>query len=128
MRSTEILTEAKESWGYHLLLDCRGMNDNVEDEKIIKKFVKELVDRIDMIAVGDPLVKYFPPKPDPKSGWSIVQLIVTSTIVCHFMDQSREAYIDVFSCKKFEPGDAEAVVREFFEPEHIKSHFLNRQA
>ena len=128
MRSTEILTEAKESWGYHLLLDCRGMNDNVEDEKTIRKFVKELVDRIDMIAVGDPLVKYFPPKPDPKSGWSIVQLIVTSTIVCHFMDQSREAYIDVFSCKKFEPSDAEDVVREFFEPEHIKSHFLNRQA
>jgi S-adenosylmethionine/arginine decarboxylase-like enzyme len=33
-------------------------------------------------------------------GYSVAQLIHTSSITCHFMDTSGDAYIDIFSCKE----------------------------
>jgi len=114
-------------WGYHLMLDCRGMNDALNSKKEITKFVKELVIAIDMVAVGKPIIKYLCEN-DPKSGYSLVQLIQTSNITAHFMDQDRTAYFDVFSCKKFEPAIVESIVKKYFNPSNIKSNFLTRRA
>ena len=43
------------------------------------------------------------------SGFSMTQLIETSLISGHFANQSNTAYLDVFSCKPYDP----AVVEEF---------------
>jgi S-adenosylmethionine/arginine decarboxylase-like enzyme len=130
MKFSEILSEQqhKKAWGYHVMLDCAGLGDGITNKETIKEFLKELVERIDMEAVGEPILKYFPAKPDPKSGWTAVQLIVTSNITCHFMDQDRTGYIDVFSCKDFDPKEVEAVVEEYFNPSKIKSKFVTRDA
>ena len=115
-------------WGYHLLLDCRdcdrpliGSRENIYD------FVKAIVQRIDMTAVGEPIIKYLC-EGDPKAGYSLLQLISTSSIVGHFMDGSGDAYIDVFSCKPFDIKEAEACVKEFFNPAKIRVNFLTRNA
>ncbi len=40
---------------------------------------------------------------DPKTkGTSAVQFILTSTIVIHTLDLMKSAYINIFSCKKFD--------------------------
>jgi len=109
------------------MLDCRGMNDALNSKKEITKFVKELVIAIDMVAVGKPIIKYLC-EHDPKSGYSLVQLIQTSNITAHFMDQDYTAYFDVFSCKEFDPTVAETIVKKYFNPSNIKSNFITRQA
>ena len=43
------------------------------------------------------------------SGYSMVQLIETSLISAHFANLTNTAYIDVFSCKPYDPE----VVAEF---------------
>ena len=43
------------------------------------------------------------------AGFSMVQLIETSLISAHFANQSNTTYLDVFSCKAYNPE----VVREF---------------
>jgi S-adenosylmethionine/arginine decarboxylase-like enzyme len=43
------------------------------------------------------------------AGYSMVQLIETSLISAHFANQSNATYLDVFSCKAYDPE----VVREF---------------
>lgn len=113
-------------WGYHLMLDCRGMNENVTKKSQIKKFVKDLVKQIDMIAVGPPQIEYLLPKTD-NAGYSVVQLIQTSNITAHFTDTGT-AYIDIFSCKEFDPEIATALVNQVFTPTNIKSKLLKRQA
>jgi S-adenosylmethionine/arginine decarboxylase-like enzyme len=80
-----------------------------------------------MVAVGKPIIKYLC-EDDPKSGYSLVQLIQTSNITAHFMDQDHTAYFDVFSCKEFDPAIVEAIVNKYFSPTNIKSNFLTRQA
>lgn len=114
-------------WGYHLMLDVSECNENIEDRDTIAKFVKDLVERIDMIAHGDPLIEYLLPG-DPKQGYSLVQLIQTSNICVHFIEPDRTAYVDVFSCKEFDPEIVKQCFRDYFGALSMKEHFLHRQA
>jgi len=117
-----------EHFGFHLLLDCSNCNrDLIGSKDNIYNFVKVLVKRIDMIAVGEPIIEMMCVG-DPKVGYSLMQLISTSNITSHFMDISGEAYIDIFSCKPYNIEDAKSCVQEFFEPERIFSRFLIRDA
>jgi S-adenosylmethionine/arginine decarboxylase-like enzyme len=75
---------------------------------------------------GDPQILHF--GDGPRAGYTLVQLIHTSCITGHFCDESDSAYIDVFSCKPFEPSDVQKVVSEFFGPEYSKRYFTTRGA
>ena len=99
-------------WGYHLLLDCSGCDIvQISNKDNIYKFVKDLVDRIDMEAHGEPIIEHLLPG-DPKQGYSLMQLITTSNISAHFMELDGTAYFDIFSCKEFDIEIAKQVVRQ----------------
>jgi len=114
-------------WGYHLMLDCQGMNDNITSKACLKEFIADLIKQIKMEAVGKPVIKYLL-EGHQNSGYSLVQLIQTSNITGHFMDQDRTAYIDVFSCKKFNPKIVEKIVKKHFGTTKIKSKIVTRTA
>ena len=96
-------------WGYHLMLDCSGCS-GIDSRENIYKFIKDLVQRIDMTAHGEPIIEYLLPG-DPKQGYSLMQLITTSNICGHFMELDGTAYVDVVSCKPFDLAVAQDVVR-----------------
>ena len=114
-------------FGYHLMLDCSGCNTNFASRDTIYKFTKDLVNRIDMIAYGEPIIEYLLPG-DPKQGYSLMQLITTSNICGHFMELDGTAYFDIFSCKEFDINTAQNVVKKYFNPKKIKVNFLTRHA
>jgi S-adenosylmethionine/arginine decarboxylase-like enzyme len=109
------------------MLDIAGCNENIKDKTKIAEFAKDLVERIDMIAHGDPIIEYMLPG-DPKQGYSLVQLIETSNITVHFIEPDYTAYVDVFSCKEFDAAVAKQCVRDYFNPLTMREHFLHRQA
>tara|TARA_Y100001937_G_scaffold54125_1_gene74679 strand:- start:2289 stop:2675 length:387 start_codon:yes stop_codon:yes gene_type:complete len=117
-----------EYWGYHLILDCKnGRKLNEDSEEDIRVFIKELVDKIDMVAYGEPNIAYLPTPSRPEcSGWSVVQLIYTSSITCHFADDSGDFYLDVFSCKIFDVDLVIDYVQQYFSPSTIKQTYLLR--
>ena len=103
-------------WGKHLSIDASDCNELRLSPEDLAKWVRELVKRIDMVAYGDPQIIHFG-KDDPKlAGWTVSQLIETSNIMAHFCDNTGEAYIDVFSCKDFDPAIVEKHFQETFEP------------
>jgi len=114
------------SWGYHLILDCSGCQD-IDDKDQIYNFVKDLIQKIDMIAHGEPVIEYLLPG-EPNQGYSLMQLITTSNICGHFMELDGTAYFDVFSCKEFDPSIVKKVVKHYFNPKKIKSKLIKRQA
>ena len=63
-----------------------------------------------------------------KEGYTLVQLIETSNICAHFVNETNALYLDVFSCKQFEPKIVLALVKAFFDAKKIETHFLERQA
>tara|TARA_A100001035_G_C27457503_1_gene353059 strand:- start:168 stop:527 length:360 start_codon:yes stop_codon:yes gene_type:complete len=116
-------------WGYHLVLDCKqGNKEKITDPDVIKDFSKTLVKDIEMVAYGDPIVEHFATHDKEKAGWTLVQLIETSNICCHFVDISGDFYLDVFSCQTFDNNKVIELVNKFFQPVNIKERFIERNA
>lgn len=119
----------EEYWGYHLILDCKECDiEKIKDKENIRIFVMTLVEHIDMKAYGEPIIEHFGSHNPIVAGYSLMQLIETSSITAHFAEGSGDAYIDIFSCKPYDIEVAKDVVREFFSPSKIKTTYLTRQA
>ena len=109
------------------MLDCsKCISTAIRSQSNISIFAKTLVKRIDMVPYGEPQVIHF--GSGDKAGYTLVQLIETSNITAHFCEETNDMYLDVFSCKKFDPADVEAVVNLFFSPIHKNRTFVTRQA
>ena len=115
------------TWGYHLLLDCSGCNQSIDNDIVIEKFVVELIPRIGMQAVDGPRIEYLLPK-TPNAGFRMMKMIQTSNITAHFVSATREGYIDLFSCKSFDKDVVVELVKKYFNPTNINETFLKRQA
>jgi S-adenosylmethionine decarboxylase len=109
------------------MLDCSGCNSNIADKHSIYSFTKELVNAIDMTAHGEPIIEFLLDG-DPKQGYSLMQLITTSSITGHFMELDGTAYFDVFSCKEYNIDTVKSVVQKYFSPAKTRVNFITRHA
>lgn len=116
-------------WGYHLIIDARSCDiAAITDPNCLKEFVSSLVRKIEMKAYGQPVIEHFATHEPDKAGYSLVQLIETSSITAHFVDKNGDAYIDIFSCKPFSIETAKQVIERFFSPVAMRIAYLTRQA
>ena len=120
-------------WGYHLSLNVAGCRVSaVTNHDLIKDFARDLVKRIDMVPYGEPMTVRF--GDGNKSGITLLQLIETSNIMCHFVDDDQHGtetgggYFDCFSCKPYDINVVIKCFREYFgnTSEHIT--YFTRQA
>lgn len=116
-------------WGYHLILDCKACDvSRITSYDTIKSFITDLVEKIEMVAYGNPIIEHFATHEPEKAGYSLVQLIETSSITGHFVDLTGDAYIDIFSCKPYDIEVALDCVKSYFNPTTIRTTYLTRQA
>ncbi len=114
-------------WGHHLLLNARKcVPSTIRSKSMIEAFSHNLVKKIDMVAYGQPQVIMF--GTGNKKGYTLVQLIETSNITGHFVEETDDMYLDVFSCKEFDPKTVEEVVAWYFAPKNIDTKFVSRDA
>jgi S-adenosylmethionine/arginine decarboxylase-like enzyme len=109
------------------MLDISGCSEAIKNREAIYNFNKDLVQKIDMTAHGEPIIEFLLPG-DPKQGYSLMQLITTSNICAHFVEPDMTAYIDIFSCKPFDINVAQDVVREHFAPTKMRINYITRNA
>ena len=115
-------------WGYHFAVNAVCDPSKVKDPENIKAFSKALVKAIDMVAYGEPTVVHFAEHAADKAGYTLVQLIETSNICAHFVDSTGEMYLDVFSCKQFNPEVVLHTAHEFFTTTVGNCHLFERDA
>jgi S-adenosylmethionine/arginine decarboxylase-like enzyme len=114
-------------WGHHLLLNARKcVPVTIRSNRLIEDFTRELVRKIDMVPYGNPQIVMF--GTGNKKGYTLVQLIETSNITGHFVEETNDMYLDVFSCKEFEPETVAEVVKYYFGPTNIDTKFVSRDA
>jgi S-adenosylmethionine decarboxylase len=114
-------------WGYHLVANFGNCNPKmIRCAQNITSFAKTLVKKIDMVPFGEPQVQHF--GHGNKAGFTLVQLIETSNICAHFVEETNDIYLDVFSCKNFDKIDVHHMVQVFFEPSSAQMMLINRQA
>ena len=106
--------DISKAWGLACSFDIYDCNpDKIRDADEIKRFVKELCDLIEMRRFGDTVVVNFG-EDERVAGFSMMQLIETSLISAHFANASNATYLDVFSCKPYDPDVVERFATEFF--------------
>lgn len=116
-------------WGYHLILDCHACDvPSIQSKETVYNWIKNLVKDIDMEPIGEPRIEYTAAEFPDKAGFTAIQVIVTSSIVAHFVDSTGDVYIDVFSCKPFDNDTVIASINQAFQPKKIRTNFLTRQA
>ncbi len=116
-------------WGYHAMFDCAACDrEKVSSHDNIYNFIKELVPAIDMVAFGEPQINHFATHAPDKAGFSFCQMIETSSITGHLVDESGDAYIDIFSCKPVDVGVAQDMIDKYFKPTKVRVNFITRNA
>jgi len=114
-------------WGLHYVLNAaRCCPRSIRSAPAITAFSKDLVKKIDMVPFGEPRVHHF--GTGNKAGYTLVQLIETSNIIAHFVEETDDMYLDVFSCKEFSPETVRTIVDNYFRPRAVSFQLLQRQA
>lgn len=114
-------------WGYHFIANVAGADlESISSEENIANFTNKLVTDIQMVPYGKPQIVKF--GTGDKAGYTLVQLIETSNICAHFSEEKQEIYLDVFSCKSFDPNVVMELIKEYFKTERIMGHLMFRSA
>ena len=115
----QILSEdLRPLWGIASAIDIYNCDpDKIRDDKTIRKFVGELCEFIEMKRFGETQVVHFG-EDERVAGYSMVQLIETSLISAHFANLTNTTYLDVFSCKLYDPEKVKNFAQDFFGGSH----------
>ena len=125
-------TAAAEKYGVELILDMHDCDASTFTRESIAEYFERLCDLIDMkredlhfwddVGVAEEDKQTSP----HTQGTSAVQFILTSSIVIHALDQLSAVYINMFSCKAFDPKLAEQFSVEWFGAGDCRARFIDR--
>jgi S-adenosylmethionine decarboxylase len=121
------VVEIQNAWGLASSFDIYKCNpETIRDADEIKRFVQELCELIEMKRFGECVVVNFG-EDERVAGFSMTQLIETSLISGHFANATNTTYLDVFSCKPYNPKIVEQFAMEFFGSSHCTTQVNLRQ-
>jgi S-adenosylmethionine/arginine decarboxylase-like enzyme len=113
-------------WGFLTSLDLYSCNaETIRSAEKIRQFVVELCELIAMKRFGECQVVHFGQE-ERVAGYSMVQLIETSLISGHFANLTNDAYIDIFSCKSYDPHQVGDFSKTYFQAESMEVHITER--
>lgn len=116
------------NYGKELILDLHECNPEKFNRKDLKRFFTDICDLIDMekckLCWWDDLHT-----PEDKKetephlvGTSAIQFIKTSNITIHTLDIMKRVYLNVFSCKEFDPKVAKQFCIDFFQCKNVAQY------
>lgn len=116
-----------EIWGLLSSVDLYDCDPEIiRDAEKIKRFVVKLCDLIEMKRFGETVVVHFG-EDERVAGYSMTQLIETSLISGHFANQTNAAYLDIFSCKIYNPDQVLEFAKEFFKAKTFNLQVTKRR-
>jgi S-adenosylmethionine/arginine decarboxylase-like enzyme len=112
-RPQQVPARASAPWGMLAAIDLHGCRQRrLADPDSILAFVPSVIEAIGMRAHGPLRLERF--GSGELEGWSAMQFIETSSITVHADEFSGRCFIDVFSCREFNPEVAAAVAVAHF--------------
>ena len=122
-------------WGYHFIVNLRNcskyphifkgpkyINQSTKD---INNIVNNIISKINTKAYGPIVINHFGEN-YRIAGLSMYQLIETSNLSAHFVDDSKDIYFDIFSCKKYDHNLVKSILKKEFNPKIIETVFIKR--
>lgn len=121
-----------DAYGFELIMDLHWCDSEKFNRESLNRYFTNLCDLIEMEKCevhfwDDVDVPPEEQQTDPKTkGTSAVCFILTSTIVIHTLDLLGVVYVNIFSCKEFEPDAAKNFTAGWFEGIIRNSTFVRR--
>jgi S-adenosylmethionine decarboxylase len=107
-------------WGQSVAIDLFNcQKKRLTDPKLIRSFIIQLTKKIKMKRHGETLIDRF--GSGDLEGYSAMQFVETSSITLHLDEFRLRAFVDIFSCKRFNSKEAEKFTKEFFRAKTAKS-------
>ncbi|OHA65159.1 MAG: hypothetical protein A3D64_02580 [Candidatus Wildermuthbacteria bacterium RIFCSPHIGHO2_02_FULL_49_9] len=117
----------KKLYGKELLLTLIDCNpETLRSKQKIVAFTKQMCGVIGMKPYGKPFVARFGLGKDFTAGYSLAQLIETSSITGHFSELWNRVYLDVFSCKEYDEKKAAAFAKKYFGTKRVIQKLVYR--
>jgi S-adenosylmethionine decarboxylase len=101
-------------FGQHLFIDLSGCSSLISEGEAIAAYAIAIVQLLNMKAYGPPVIEHFGHDDPATSGYTLVQLIETSSITGHFVDAAGTAHLDLFSCRAFNAEEALQFTEQYF--------------
>lgn len=118
--------EEAQPWGLEASIDLFGCDPvAIRAEETIRAFAVALCDHIHMRRYLDPLLVHFGAD-ERVSGFSLVQLIETSAVSGHFIEQVDAACLTIFSCAPYRPGEAARFCQQWFGAQAVQTSVVFR--
>ena len=112
-------------WGILASVDLYGCKpEYIRRPEKIRELITGLCSTIKMKRVGRPVIKRF--GDGDLLGYSALQFIETSSITLHFDETKNRAFVEIFSCKYFEPELARQFCQRFLEAKKSKLRYYLR--
>lgn len=122
-----------QDYGKELIMDVWECDPTVFTRESIEKFLKDLCDAIDMVRED---LHFWDDQDTPEDqkptephliGISVCQFIRTSNIIMHTLTVMKRLYINVFSCKDFDPAVVQRMVMEWCNGEVVRVQVIPRK-
>ena len=122
------MSNAKDiTFGWELILNLYDCDiEKISSKSHIEQYAKKLCEVIEMLPFGEPHVPYFGQNKPHTKGYSLVQLIETSSITGHFSEFKKSVYLNIFSCKPYDKDKALEFTKEWFGAQSVESHYITR--
>jgi len=120
--------DEKQSWGLATGINLYNCNpEYIRSAEKIKEYVYKLCELIEAERFGECIVVDFGENPRV-TGFSMMQLIETSLISGHFgMHSNPFAYLDIFSCKYYNPKTVIEFSVKFFQAKNYTFYYKIRK-
>jgi len=119
-------------YGGELILDLHGCNRAKFTRDCLDLYFTKLCDLIHMEKCEVHFWDDIGVPPDERQtsphtkGTSAVCFILTSSIVVHMLDELNAVYVNIFSCKEFDPVLAAKFTEEWFQANSCNHTFIDR--
>lgn len=122
------MTKKKQIYGMELIMDLYDCDSKiVASKKKLHEYIIKVCNLIKMKRYGKPFIERFGFGVDFTAGYSLAQLIESSSITGHFSELWGSAYINIFSCKSFNAKKAGEFTKKFFKAKKINHRLLIRK-
>lgn len=126
------MNKSKKPYGFELIMDLHDCDVSKFNRESLDGYFEKLCDAIEMKREDLHFWDYdgVPEEDRPTEahllGSSAVQFILTSSIVIHTLDLLGAAYVNIFSCKKYDTELAEKITKEWFVSKDCRTRFIER--
>ena len=105
--------DQSKAWGLSTAIDLHDCDpDLLKNSEAIKEYTAKVCEVIESKPWGPCHVQHF--GTNEVAGYSMMQLVETSLVSGHFANKTNRIFLDVFSCKYYDPVKAVEFSKTFF--------------